>query len=225
MDLLLHLAKPLRGDVRITPLAGKHYAAITFDDAFQSVVANALPELKKRGIPSILFIVSGAVGLFPPWLSDQNNGCDSSERIMTAEQLRELPSDLVAIGSHTMTHPRLTSLCEEDAKREIAGSRKQLEGMLRRPVRLFSFPHGEFNESLVGWCREEGYDRVFTTLPTMAFSDSSEYVTGRVWADPTDWNLEFRLKVLGAYRWLPQAFVWKRKIRTVLAWVRTIPGA
>ena len=131
---------------------------------------------------------------------------------MTAEQLQKLPSDLVAIGSHTMTHPCLPVLSEDDAKRELAGSRKNLEKILRREVRLFSFPHGAFNGQLINWCREAGYERVFTISPTMAFSDPREYVTGRVLADATDWNLEFCLKVLGAYRWLPHAFRWKHRI-------------
>src|SRR5207245_1160814 len=78
--------------------------------------------------------------------------------------------------------------------------------------KLFSFPHGSFNAKLVEWCREAGYERVFTILPTLAFSDPREFVTGRVSVEPTDWPLEFRLKLLGAYRWLPFGFGLKRKI-------------
>jgi peptidoglycan/xylan/chitin deacetylase (PgdA/CDA1 family) len=159
-----------------------------------------------------VFIVSDALGQSPPWLAGNGNGYSTQDEIMTAEQLQKLPSDLVAIGSHTMTHPCLPVLSEDDAKRELAGSRKNLEEILRREVRLFSFPHGAFNGQLINWCREAGYERVFTISPTMAFSDPREYVTGRVLADATDWNLEFCLKVLGAYRWLPHAFRWKGRI-------------
>jgi len=35
---------------------------------------------------------------------------------------------------------------------------------------------------------------------------------GRVRVDPTDSPIEFRLKLLGAYRWLPLAFSWKRRL-------------
>jgi hypothetical protein len=39
-----------------------------------------------------------------------------------------------------------------------------------------------------------------------------EFVTGRIDVQPTDWQIEFRLKVLGAYRWLPHAFAVKRAL-------------
>jgi peptidoglycan/xylan/chitin deacetylase (PgdA/CDA1 family) len=103
---------------------------------------------------------------------------------------------------------------EERAWREIHESRARLEGLLDREVKLFSFPYGAFNERLVGLCREAGYERVFTTLPYSALSEPDEFVTGRVWAEPTDWPLEFRLKLLGAYAWLPKAFSLKRRLLT-----------
>jgi hypothetical protein len=68
----------------------------------------------------------------------------------------------------------------------------------------------------VTWCREAGYQRVFSIEPTVTVTKSAEYVTGRVVADSTDWTLEFRLKVLGAYRWLPAAYRIKRKLRVML---------
>jgi hypothetical protein len=61
-------------------------------------------------------------------------------------------------------------------------------------------------------CREAGYERIFTTLPVFAFAEPGEFVVGRVRVDPTDWPLEFRLKLAGAYRWLPAAFAFKRLI-------------
>ncbi len=35
---------------------------------------------------------------------------------------------------------------------------------------------------------------------------------GRVRVDPTDWPLEFHLKLMGAYRWLPMAIALKRRL-------------
>jgi len=79
-------------------------------------------------------------------------------------------------------------------------------------VTTFSFPYGAFNAQLVEWCRDAGYERVFTTLPVIASSEPEEFAVGRVSVEPTDWSLEFRLKVLGAYRWLPLAYKMKRAI-------------
>jgi peptidoglycan/xylan/chitin deacetylase (PgdA/CDA1 family) len=214
MDLLRQYAKPTQADVEAPLLAGGRYAAVTFDDVYQSTVENALPELKARNIPCTLFVVSHLPG-HSPWWSGME-GYDREDKFVTAEQLLDLPGELVTIGSHTMTHPHLSALSEEMAKRELFDSRQLLQQTLRREIRLFAFPHGAFNDALVTWCREAGYQRVFSIEPTMTFSNLPRYVTGRVVANPTDWDLEFRLKVLGAYQWLPIAFGIKRKVRAML---------
>ena len=132
---------------------------------------------------------------------------------MSEEQLRSIPSGLVTIGAHTMTHPRLPSLTAGEAMREIRESKSRLEAILDTKVALFSFPFGAFNQRLIEQCQEAGFERVFTTLPAYAFSSPTEFVTGRVGLEVTDWPLEFRLKLLGAYNWLPLAFSVKRKLR------------
>ena len=136
---------------------------------------------------------------------------------MTAEQLKALPTDLIQFGSHTRTHPVLTKLDEGKARDELINSRRELEAMLGRVIKAFSFPYGAYNERLIQLCREAGYDRVFTTDPVFAFRQMDDFVVGRVAAEPTDGGLEFRLKVAGAYRWVKAASTLKHKLREVMA--------
>ena len=211
MDLLVRWAQPIPADIRTPLLPNKRYAAVTFDDGFENVVENALPELRKRNIPATFFITSGSLGQYPSWWSNSANS-ERNERILSAEQLRELPGDIVLVGSHTLTHPFLPSLSRQEARKELSESRTQLRELLNREITLFSFPHGGFDEQLIQLCRQAGYERVFTTLPRLALQDSQEFVTGRVSVDPTDWDLEFLIKLLGGYRWLPFAFTLKRKL-------------
>jgi peptidoglycan/xylan/chitin deacetylase (PgdA/CDA1 family) len=220
MDVLRRYVKPVRADVEAPLSAGKRCAAVTFDDAYQSVIQNALPELQKRTIPCALFVVTHLLGQSAPWSG--TTGFSRDDRFITVEQLVGLSSDLVLIGSHTMTHPHLPSLAEDAARRELSESRRLLQRVLQREVRLFAFPHGAFNASLVRCCQEAGYQRVFSIERTTAFSDGQEYVIGRVSTDPTDWGLEFRLKVLGAYRWLPTIFEIKRKTLARMARFRRV---
>jgi peptidoglycan/xylan/chitin deacetylase (PgdA/CDA1 family) len=210
LDVLLRHATPIAVDGS-TVLPNRHCVGVTFDDAFENFVTTALPELKARHIPVTVFVITQALGkAFGP--------AGDSERVMSAEQLMALPEDLVTIGSHTATHPMLTQSATEDSRLEILGSRSHLEELLRRTITLFSFPFGDFNESLCQVCREAGYRRVFTTLPLFALAEPDEFIVGRVRVDPTDWSSEFRLKLAGAYRWLPMAFRLKH-------WVlRTISG-
>jgi peptidoglycan/xylan/chitin deacetylase (PgdA/CDA1 family) len=192
------------------PATGNRYVVVTFDDAFESVIHNAVPELVSRSIPATIFVVTGSLGRLPSW--GEYGHSAATEKVMTASQLLSLPSDLISIGSHTKTHPVLTRLGAEEAWREIVESRAALEELMGKKVTLFSFPHGVFNETIVRLCQDAGYERVFTILPTLGLSRSDEYATGRVSVEPDDWPLEFRLKVFGAYRWLVTAFALKRVV-------------
>jgi peptidoglycan/xylan/chitin deacetylase (PgdA/CDA1 family) len=217
MDMLVRISKPRRADAAMPHTPGAHYVSVTFDDGYQNIIENALPELEQRGIPATIFIVPGALGVTPKW-EDSSGGTDAAmnEPILTAEQLRELPSDLVQIGSHTLTHPMLSRLPEQEARAELSMSRTMLEEITGREVTLFSFPYGSFSAKLIAWCRDEGYERVFTTVPRLALSEPSEYVVGRVAVDPDDFPLEFHLKLHGTYRWLSYAAA----LRTVASRMR-----
>jgi peptidoglycan/xylan/chitin deacetylase (PgdA/CDA1 family) len=205
LDVLLQHAKPIGVTGRVTLDSGVRYAAVTFDDAFENFVDVALPELAKRNIPSTMFVIADALGkTFGP--------TGRAERVMSTEQAQALPQALVTLGSHTLSHPFLPALNESDARRELAGSRVKLEQLLDREIPLFSFPFGGFSEKLVEYCRAAGYQRVFTTLPAFAFEEPDEFVVGRVRVDPTDWPIEFRMKLAGAYRWLPAVFMLKKKL-------------
>jgi peptidoglycan/xylan/chitin deacetylase (PgdA/CDA1 family) len=210
MDALILHSTPIPADTHEPLVPGQNYVVVTFDDAFLSTVENAIPELVQRKIPATLFAVAGLLGANPQWATF---GGDSlgNERIAPLERLRELPPDLITIGSHTMSHPLLPSVSEREAMVELSESRAELKRLLNREIKLFSFPYGASNEHLIDLCREAGYERVFTILPLLAFTAPQEFVTGRVAVNPTDWQLEFRLKLLGAYRWLPKAMLWKRK--------------
>jgi peptidoglycan/xylan/chitin deacetylase (PgdA/CDA1 family) len=205
LEILLRCARPIRTDEDTAPASGRDSVAITFDDGFENFLTQALPELEKRNMPATVFVIADGM--------NREFGSDTyAEKLLSLEQVRSLPANLVTIGSHTVTHPMLTQVEEGQARREIQDSRTKLEAMLDRGVKQFSFPFGGFNEKLVEVCREAGYERVYTTLPMFAFEQSDEFVVGRVRADPTDWPLEFRLKLAGAYRWLPTIFSWKRTI-------------
>lgn len=205
MDILKSRATPLRIDPDVALEPGQHFAAITFDDGFENFIEEALPELRSRNIPATVFIIVQALGK-----EFGNKQC--FEKVMSVDQMRELPQDLVTIGSHTLTHPFLPNATYQDAHREITESRVELERLLGRPISMFSFPFGGFKEEHVEMCREAGYDRIFTTLPYLAFTSQREFSVGRVRADTYDWPLETRLKLAGAYRWLPLAFALKRRI-------------
>lgn len=209
MDDLLRFCVPIALNERFKPEAGIHYVAITFDDGFISTFRNAVPELNQRKIPSAIFISAGCLGRRLPWSEIDGKVPD---RIIDYHELKSFKSDLVTIGAHGVTHASLLSLDDIHARKEIAESRHLLEDITAREVRLFSFPAGEYSDREVMYARQEGYDSLFTIEPRLAFELGHEFVVGRVHADPSDWRLEFILKIRGYYSWLYWAYRLKGKI-------------
>lgn len=192
--------------------AGTHNVAITFDDAYVSVAENALPELVARGFHSTIFVPTGSLGLRPTWPVESGSP-DSSETVMSADQIAALPSSLVTLGSHTSTHPRLSRIDPHSAKREIEDSRLALQTLTTQDVRLLAFPYGDHDASTVELCRSAGYEYAFGIAPDPVDTAGSAFVRGRVSVDPFDSPLEFFLKYRGAYAWVSYVSSFKRNFR------------
>ncbi len=85
-----------------------------------------------------------------------HKGIDDPQK-MTVKQLLELLEAGMGIGGHTRTHPALTRISELQATDEIAGCKADIESALSIPVKLFAYPGGVFNSSIVRIVREAGY--------------------------------------------------------------------
>jgi peptidoglycan/xylan/chitin deacetylase (PgdA/CDA1 family) len=213
MNDVARFAKPVSANTNNSLDPGKYHVAVTFDDGFQSIDKNALPELAHCHIPCTIFVPTGHIGKQAAWLKNINrDGIHHS--IMDADMLRKInENDLFSIGSHCISHSSLTSMSYDDAKKEIYESKECLEKILNEKIRTISFPHGAYNKIHVALAREAGYDRVYTINPSLAFAAQNEYITGRIKTDPADLVIEFRLKLFGAYRWLPKAYKLKKTIK------------
>lgn len=134
--------------------------AVTFDDGYLSVYEHAFPVLNARGMTATIYVVVDSIGGINEW--DRRAG-DQEERMMTSSQVCELASLGFEIGSHTLTHPRLTELDDEQLKRELADSRRRLEDLIGREVVSFSYPYGNYDERVLAAAEAAGYTRAVTT--------------------------------------------------------------
>lgn len=166
----------LRGHFQILPFDGAWDRGdgvrfvITFDDGYADNLENALPILREFEVPAIFFVAAGAVdaGREFPW--DGGNAPQRREfRTLRLGELQELAANpLALIGSHTVTHPRLSELSAEKQHEEIAGGHRRLEEQLGRKLSFFSYPFGnyqDFNADSVRICRELGLTRVAANYP------------------------------------------------------------
>jgi peptidoglycan/xylan/chitin deacetylase (PgdA/CDA1 family) len=92
----------------------------------------------------------------------------SEQRLMmTWDQVRELVRKGHSVGSHSVTHPNMAYLCEEDAMTELAESKRKLEHALSTPIVHFSYPcpalSPHWSERTVKISREVGYHTAVTT--------------------------------------------------------------
>jgi peptidoglycan-N-acetylglucosamine deacetylase len=83
---------------------------------------------------------------------------------MSVAQMRELQALGMEIGSHTVTHPRLSEIRDDAALQELRESRDALENMLGQPVTSFCYPEGKHRRGLGRLVRAAGYRLARTTL-------------------------------------------------------------
>jgi peptidoglycan/xylan/chitin deacetylase (PgdA/CDA1 family) len=81
----------------------------------------------------------------------------------TWEQLREMESSGVEIGSHTVTHPILTRVTADRLRDELEQSRRRLEDMLGRRVTSFCYPNGAYNRVVRDAVARAGYRLAVTS--------------------------------------------------------------
>jgi peptidoglycan/xylan/chitin deacetylase (PgdA/CDA1 family) len=75
------------------------------------------------------------------------------------DQIQLLHSAGIEMGAHTLTHPRLSCLDSEAARREIAASVERVKTMMAMESVSFAYPYGGYadvNEAVVGICRKSG---------------------------------------------------------------------
>jgi peptidoglycan/xylan/chitin deacetylase (PgdA/CDA1 family) len=186
--------------------------AITFDDALQSVFDNALPVLERLGLQTTIFVPTGWVGQRPGWRFEGRS--DATEPVASATRIAGVRKDLVTIGSHTVSHPRLSTLQAEEIETELRESREALDALMGQSTDLLAFPYGDFDEQVLRLCSKAEYRYVFTIEPGLIKPGAGAFKRGRVAVEPDDTLWEFILKTLGAYRWMPAASALKKRFRT-----------
>jgi peptidoglycan/xylan/chitin deacetylase (PgdA/CDA1 family) len=65
--------------------------------------------------------------------------------MLTWEKIRAMRRAGHTIGAHTLSHPNLAHISQEEARCEIAGSKQRLEEVMGEPIEHFSYPHPALN--------------------------------------------------------------------------------
>ncbi len=166
---------------------------ITFDDAYRSVHEFAFPILNKYQFSATVFVISDYVGKNNSW--DTNIGGKTCMHLNFREICALIAADW-EIGSHTVTHPDLIGLSDEDLISELRLSKTRLEDRLSVPVRIISYPYNRVNISVIEYARKIGYQggcclAVNTSIP----AEMKMFNISRTGVYAIDTQLWFKLKL------------------------------
>ncbi|HVO39054.1 MAG TPA: polysaccharide deacetylase family protein [Spirochaetia bacterium] len=140
---------------------------ISFDDDWVGQYTYALPLLKKYGYTATFYIWVAVVG---------------RKHHMTWDEIRELSSDGMQIGCHTITHPYLTRVKKDQTlRREILGAKQIIEERVGVPVTTIAYPFGQYDERVVAMAKEAGFTSARSTWPGVIHSQEGLFsLTGLI---------------------------------------------
>jgi peptidoglycan/xylan/chitin deacetylase (PgdA/CDA1 family) len=170
--------------------------ALTFDDGFLDLAEHALPILSERGFNATVFVapaVTDGRASFS-WYREQ------PPPLLAWEDIVELDRDgTLRFEAHSLTHPNLPALDDDEAREEIAGSKLELENHLGRVVRAFSYPTGLFGEREERMVAEAGYEIGVGCEPGVNDRSTDRFALRRRQVDARDSLLDFRAKLGGGH--------------------------
>ncbi len=129
-------------------------------------------------------------------------GLGTGELMMRSDQVRELYQHDMEIGGHTVSHPILSTIPDDQAVHEIAEGKKQLEAITGAAVTVFAYPNGkpgqDYQPKHCDMVRKAGFKAAVSTQWGVSDAASDPYQLHRFtpWDDsPT----RFMLRLIKNY--------------------------
>ena len=195
---------------------------ITFDDGYVSDAIVAARILNERGIKALYFVCPALMDI----PREQQNAV-IFERIyekhtvpphrifMSWEDLESLAAAGHTIGSHTLSHQRLSAISVRERKREILESAEVLQKRLGVTPRWFAYPFGDIHsidaESYA--VIRSGYEFCCTGLRGLNRSPMSRFALLREPVDPLSPFGYQRLSLCGGLD-----FMYSRSVKRLMSW-------
>jgi peptidoglycan/xylan/chitin deacetylase (PgdA/CDA1 family) len=162
---IVHLADqfvPISVDELVLRLRGgeplpERSVALTIDDGYADIHANAYPILAQYAIPATIFLPVDFIGT--------SGSADATARMsqtdfLAWDQIREMSRNGISFGSHAMSHLSLTRLTRREVQHQLESSRATIEDEIGRAVTGFAYPYGtvrDFNAEVAQAVAQAGY--------------------------------------------------------------------
>jgi peptidoglycan/xylan/chitin deacetylase (PgdA/CDA1 family) len=168
---------------------------LSFDDGYLDVAEHAVPVLSEYGFRATVFIATGVTdgrASFGWYLRQPT--------LLSWDEIAELDrGGTLEFEAHSVTHPNLLAVDNDQAAAEIEGSKRELEARLGRPVTAFSYPAGLFGPRERKLAMEAGYRVAVSCEPGVNLASTDRFALRRRQIDARDRLLDFRAKVSGGH--------------------------
>jgi peptidoglycan/xylan/chitin deacetylase (PgdA/CDA1 family) len=195
---------------------------ITFDDGYMDNYAFAFKVLKKLDLRATIFLTADYLE------SDRNLFFEKGEpsyciteydRLLNKEEILEMSEYGIEFGSHTLSHPHLTQISNDEAEKEIKNSKKVLEAYLGQDVVSFCYPYGNINERVVELVKEAGYKVGVVTTASSGIPKGPFTLrrTGVYLSDSID---KFKLKSTALFYFIREISFGQSFLKAIKLWVK-----
>jgi L-malate glycosyltransferase len=107
-------------------------------------------------------------------------GAFSDRSFVNWDEVREMETENIGFGSHTLNHVLLTNAPPGVADKEIRDSRQELRSRVSKDVTAFAYPWGAFGRSSAEQVRSSGYKLGVTTRSGLVENNSDPFLLPRI---------------------------------------------
>jgi peptidoglycan/xylan/chitin deacetylase (PgdA/CDA1 family) len=185
---LKHVALAIAGKAELPDKA----IVVTLDDGLEDNYSHAFPVMAEFDIPATIFLTTGYIAGQNSWI--QGEGFPG-KAMLSWTQIKEMARHGIDFGSHSVTHPRLSTLQKTASLAEIHNSKQEIEDQLGRTCEHFAYPYGDFNEQTTELVKEAGFTLACSTRSGFNNRERNPFALHRIEVYGTDprWKLKQKI--------------------------------
>jgi peptidoglycan/xylan/chitin deacetylase (PgdA/CDA1 family) len=169
---------------------------LTFDDGYESFHRFVYPALRSRGMVGTVFVVTSEIGGTNAWDAEPGS---RQERLMTAEQIREVIDGGMEVGVHGRRHLNLSTCTQTQRRDEIVGGVEEFKSRLGMSPRFYCYAYGQFAPDCFELLRQADYHGAAAVWTIYSRVTSERFALRRIYVHERDSALRFRLKLTRPY--------------------------
>ena len=182
---------------------------ISFDDGYGNNYDSVFPLLEKYGLTATIFLITDFID--GKIVSQKFGGRGLSLRPLTWDEIKAMDRAGIIFGSHTKSHPKLSSLSRDAVREELMGSKERIEELLGHKIYGLAYPSGyggSFNPMVTEVAKEVGYKFAYTNMMgSNNYGKEEGFGLRRVRIYSEDGPMKLKMKLRGAYDWVDLPFI------------------